>query len=257
MAASERSDLTVGEGEAARRIAVERRAGKAPGLFWLAGFKSDMTGSKALTLDRYGAERGLAVTRFDYSGHGASGGDFEEGTITRWLEEARAVFDTTQGEQVVVGSSMGGWIALLLARALLKDGKRRLKGLVLIAPAVDMTEELMKKGFSPAQMKALEGQGHVDRPSQYSETPYRITRALIEDGRNHLMLGGVIETGCPVVILQGGQDPDVPQAHAIRLTTHLLHDPVTLTLIPDGDHRLSRDEDLRRLTDAITHLIEE
>ncbi|KKB07007.1 alpha/beta hydrolase [Devosia geojensis] len=257
MAASERGDLTVGEGEAARRIALERRTGNGPGLFWLAGFKSDMTGSKALTLDRYGAEHGLAVTRFDYSGHGASGGDFEKGTITRWLEEARAVFEMTQGEQIVVGSSMGGWIALLLARALLKDGKRRLKGLILIAPAVDMTEELMKKGFSPAQMKALEAQGYVDRPSQYSEAPYRITRALLDDGRNHLMLGGVIETGCPVVILQGGRDPDVPQAHAIRLTTHLLHDPVTLTLIPDGDHRLSREEDLKRLTDAITHLIEE
>jgi pimeloyl-ACP methyl ester carboxylesterase len=257
MAMSGRSDLTVGEGEAVRRIAVERRAGKAPGLFWLAGFKSDMMGGKAMALDAYGAERGLAVTRFDYSGHGASGGDFEQGTITRWLEEARAVFETTEGQQVVVGSSMGGWIALLLARALLKDGKRRLKGIVLIAPAVDMTEELMKKGFSPAQAKALERQGHVDRPSQYSEAPYRITRALIEDGRNHLMLGGVIETGCPVVILQGGRDPDVPQAHAIRLTTHLLHDPVTLTLIPDGDHRLSREEDLKRLTDAIGHLIEE
>lgn len=254
--AIERIDLTVGEGEAGRRIAVERRLGRAPGLFWLAGFKSDMMGGKAMALDRYGAENGLAVTRFDYSGHGASGGDFDEGTITRWLEEARAAFDLTAGEQILVGSSMGGWIALLLARALLEEGRHRLKGIVLIAPAVDMTEELMKKELSPRQMEDLVNNGYVDRPSLYADDPYRITRALIEDGRHHLMLGGVIEAGCPVVILQGGRDPDVPQEHAIRLTTHLLHDPVTLTLIPDGDHRLSRDEDLRRLTDAITHLIE-
>ncbi|GLQ53431.1 alpha/beta hydrolase [Devosia nitrariae] len=254
--AIERIDLAVGEGDAARRIAVEHRPGRAPGLFWLAGYRSDMAGSKAMTLDRYGAENGRAVTRFDYSGHGVSGGDFDKGTITRWLEEARAVFELTAGEQILVGSSMGGWIALLLARALLKDGQRRLKGIVLIAPAADMTEELMKKEFSPRQMEDLVNNGYVDRPSQYSDEPYRITRALIEDGRHHLMLGGVIETGCPVTILQGGQDPDVPQEHAIRLTTHLLHDPVTLTLIPDGDHRLSREEDLKRLTDAIAHLIE-
>lgn len=253
----ERLDLTVGAGADARRIAVERRAGAAPGLFWLGGFRSDMAGSKAMTLDRFGAARGFAVTRFDYSGHGVSGGDFEKGTISRWLEEARAVFDTTEGDQIVVGSSMGGWLALLLARALLKDGKHRLKGMVLIAPAADMTQELMEKDFTAPEREALLRDGHVDQSSQYSPEPYRITRALIEDGRRHLMLGGVIETGCPVVILQGGKDPDVPQEHAIRLVTHLLHDPVTLTLIPNGDHRLSRDEDLKRLEDALARLVAE
>ena len=246
--------IPVGSGSAARDIAVEQRAGGSPGLFWLGGFRSDMAGGKAMALDALGAEKGLAVTRFDYSGHGISGGDFNKGTISRWLEEAEAVLATTEGPQIVVGSSMGGWIALLLARALLRRGQA-LHGLVLVAPAPDMTRELMLADFTPEEHQALQSQGYVDQPSQYSDIPYRITRELIEDGEQHLLFGGVIETGCPVHILQGGQDPDVPQAHAIRLTTHILHDPVTLTLIPDGDHRLSRDEDLVRLRDAVLGLI--
>ena len=247
--------LTVGDGPAARDIAVVQRGGNSPGIFWLGGFRSDMAGSKALALDALGAERGLMVTRFDYSGHGISGGDFNEGTISRWLEEAEAVFATTQGPQIIVGSSMGGWLALLLARALLRRGQHA-HGLVLIAPAPDMTHELMLPGFTAAEHESLHNNGYVDQPSQYADTPYRITRALIEDGAQHLLFGGVIETGCPVTILQGGQDPDVPQAHAIKLVTHILHDPVTLTLIPDGDHRLSREEDLARLKDAVIRLVE-
>lgn len=252
----EARELSVGEGEDARMIAFETRRGGAPGLFWLGGFRSDMSGTKAMRLDRFGAERGLAVTRFDYSGHGKSGGAFEDGTISRWLAEARAVFDLTEGEQIIVGSSMGGWLALLLARKLLGERQRRLRALVLIAPAVDMTEALMEENFSPSERRALIEDGYVDQPSAYSDTPYRITRALIENGREHLMFGGAIEAGCPIVILQGGQDPDVPQAHAIRLVTHLLHDPVTLTLIPDGDHRLSREEDLDRLEAALARLVD-
>jgi pimeloyl-ACP methyl ester carboxylesterase len=247
--------ITVGAGAAARDIAVERRGGKAPGIFWLGGFRSDMAGGKAMALDALGVAQGLAVTRFDYSGHGISGGDFELGTISRWLEEAEAVLALTSGPQIIVGSSMGGWLALLLARALLARGKPA-HGLVLIAPAPDMTHELMLPDFTPAEHESLQNNGYVDQPSQYSDTPYRITRALIEDGANHLLFGGVIETGCPVTILQGGADPDVPQAHAIRLVTHILHDPVTLTLIPDGDHRLSRDEDLERLKEAVMRLVE-
>ncbi|OYX07078.1 MAG: alpha/beta hydrolase, partial [Rhizobiales bacterium 32-66-8] len=242
--------LTVGTAADAREIAIARRSGAAPGLFWLGGFRSDMMGSKAMALDALGAEQGLAVTRFDYSGHGSSGGDFNQGTISRWLEEAEAVLATTRGPQIVVGSSMGGWLALLLARSLLRRGSRA-HGMVLIAPAPDMTHELMLPGFTPEEHEALRANFYVDQPSQYSDTPYRITSALIEDGAQHLLLGGVIETGCPVTILQGGKDPDVPQAHAIRLVTHILHDPVTLTLIPDGDHRLSRDADLVRLRDAL------
>ncbi|WP_375452368.1 alpha/beta hydrolase [uncultured Devosia sp.] len=252
----ERRTLQVGNGPAARSIAIQARAGSAPGLFWLGGFRSDMVGAKAMALDALGAEKGLAVTRFDYSGHGLSGGDFDAGTISRWLEEAQAVFAGTSGPQVIVGSSMGGWIALLLVKAMLATGTQRAQGLVLIAPGVDMTHELMLAGFTPDQRDALQSLGHVDRPSYYSSTPYRITRALIEDGANHLLFGGVIETGCPVVILQGGKDVDVPQAAAIRLVTHILHDPVTLTLIPDGDHRLSRPDDLVKLRAAVLGLVE-
>lgn len=252
---SKRSFRTpVGTGSARRDIAVEQRSGKGPGLFWLGGFRSDMAGSKALALDALGAEQGLAVTRFDYSGHGISGGDFNDGTISRWLEEAEAVLATTSGPQIIIGSSMGGWLALLLARALLARGSHA-HGLVLIAPAPDMTHELMLPDFSPAEQQSLQEHGYVDQPSQYSDIPYRITRALIEDGAQHLLLGGVIETGCPVVILQGGADPDVPPTHAIRLVTHMLHDPVTLTLIPDGDHRLSREQDLALLKDAVLRLV--
>lgn len=247
--------IPVGSGAEGREIAVVQRPGGAPGMFWLGGFRSDMAGSKAMALDALGVEQGLGVTRFDYSGHGMSGGDFELGTISRWLEEAEAVFATTSGPQIIVGSSMGGWLALLLARALLRRGSQA-HGLVLIAPAPDMTHALMLADFTPAEHESLQNNGYVDQPSAYSETPYRITRALIEDGAQHLLFGGVIETGCPVTILQGGQDPDVPPAHAIKLVTHILHDPVTLTLIPDGDHRLSRDEDLARLRDAVMRLAE-
>ncbi|MCR6670778.1 carboxylesterase [Devosia ginsengisoli] len=247
--------IPVGSGPAARDIAVEQRAGKGPGIFWLGGFRSDMAGGKAMALDALGAGKGLAVTRFDYSGHGISGGDFNHGTISRWLEEAEAVLATTAGPQIIVGSSMGGWIALLLTQALLARGKPA-HGLVLIAPAPDMTHELMLPDFTPEEHESLQNNGYVDQPSQYSDTPYRINRALIEDGAEHLLFGGVIETGCPVTILQGGADPDVPPSHAIKLVTHILHDPVTLTLIPDGDHRLSRDEDLARLKDAVMRLVE-
>ncbi len=245
------NSLEIGSGEAARRIALLQRPGSSPGLLWLCGYRSDMTASKATALDALGAAHGLAVTRFDYSGHGQSGGDFLDGTISRWLAEALVVFATTTGPQVVVGSSMGGWIALLLARELRRQGSDRVAALVLIAPAVDMTEELMLKGFSAAERAALEATGRVDQPSAYSDEPYPITAALIEDGRQHLLFGLGIEVGCPVTILQGGRDPDVPKEHALRLVQHLLTDQVTFTLIPDGDHRLSRDEDIRVLEAAV------
>lgn len=249
--------LEVGVGAEGRRIAVEQRPGAAPGLFWLSGYRSDMQGSKAMTLDAFGADHGLAVTRFDYSGHGASGGDFLDGTISRWLEEALAVFALTTGPQVVVGSSMGGWLALLLNRVLRARGEARVRAMVLIAPAVDATETLMKPRLTPAQRQELAETGVTHRPSQYSDVPYPTTAKLLADGANHLLFGKGIETGCPVTILQGGQDPDVPPAHAHRLVQHLLSDPVTLTLVPDGDHRLSRDEDLDRLRAALRRAVEE
>jgi len=250
--------ITVGSGAVARDIAVIRRAGAAPGLFWLGGFRSDMAGTKALALDDFGARRGLAVTRFDYSGHGVSGGRFEDGTISRWAEEATAVFATTTGPQIVVGSSMGGWMALLMARARLAQVGRagsRLKALVLIAPAPDFTEELMWAGFSEEIRREIVEKGVYREPSEYSDEPYLITRALIEDGRRNLVLGGEIELGCPVTILQGVQDTSVPWRHAVRLTTHLTRDDVTLTLVPDGDHRLSRPQDIEKLMTVIDGMV--
>ena len=242
--------LTVGEGEASRRIAVRARAGGAPGLFWLSGFNSDMAGTKAVALDAFAAEHGRACVRFDYSGHGESGGRFVDGTIGRWLEEALAVFDACcKGPTVAVGSSMGGWIALLVARELKRRGTP-LAGLVLIAPAPDFTEELMWKGFPDTVKREIEVNGVWLRPSQYGD-PYPITRGLIEDGRNHLLLGASIDIGCPVRILQGAQDPDVPWRHAFRLTECLPSDDVVLTLVRDGDHRLSRPQDIARLLAAV------
>lgn len=249
--------IEVGEGSSARRIAVRHRAGQGPGLVWLSGFKSDMQGGKAVALDGWAAEHGRAVVRFDYSGHGESSGDFADGTIGRWLEDSVAVFDRfCTGPQILIGSSMGGWMALLLAREIKKrSGKASLAGLVLIAPAPDFTEELMWKNFSPAVKKEIETKGFCLRPSEYADgTPYPITRKLIEEGRNHLVLGSAIDLGCPVRILQGAQDPDVPWQHAFALTHRLPADDVVLTMIQDGDHRLSRPQDIARILAAVAEI---
>ena len=244
----------VGTGIAARRIAVRTREGATPGLFWLGGFKSDMKGTKAQALDLWARDHGRAMTRFDYSGHGESEGDFIDGTVGRWLEEGMAVFDACcRGPQVVIGSSMGGWLALLLARELARRAQAdpSLASLVLIAPAVDFTEELMWKRFPPEIKREIEQAGVWARPSQYSDQPYLITRGLIEEGRSHLLLDNMIETGCPVRILQGVQDPDVPWQHAVELSSRFAQDDVVLTLVKDGDHRLSRPEDIERLIAAV------
>ncbi len=245
-----------------RRIAIRERRGTSPGIFWLGGFKSDMKGTKAAALDAYAAASGRAFIRFDYSGHGESGGNFEDGTISKWLEESIAVFaGRARGPQIVVGSSMGGWMALLLARALAANPRlapeARLAGLVLIAPAPDFTEELMWKNFSPEIRREIETAGQWQRPSAYGDEPYAITKALIEDGRNHLVLGKPIELKCPVRILQGMLDPDVPWQHAMQLVSCLAQDDVALTLIKDGDHRLSRSEDIERLLKTVDELAEE
>jgi pimeloyl-ACP methyl ester carboxylesterase len=249
--------VEVGQGPDRRSIAVRARTGDSPGLLWLGGFNSDMKGTKAVALAAWAAEQGRSCVRFDYSGHGESGGAFVDGTIGRWLEESLTVFDACcAGPQVVIGSSMGGWIALLLARELARrgDAKRAtLAGLVLIAPAADFTEELMWKGFSPAIRDQIETTGSWPRPSEYGE-PYPITRKLIEDGRNHLVLGSAIEVGCPVRILQGAQDPDVPWRHAFALADRLPSDDVVLTLIQDGDHRLSRPQDIARILAAVAEI---
>ena len=247
--------LHIGEAAGRRGIAVRAAAGAAPGLFWLGGYKSDMKGTKAVALAEWAARAGRACVRFDYSGHGESEGAFTDGTIGRWLAESLAVFDAfARGPQILIGSSMGGWLALLMARALKRRGRNdaaSVAGMVLIAPAVDFTEELMWKRFTPEIKRELEQTGVWARPSQYSPEPYLVTRQLIEDGRNHLLLGGLIETGCPVRILQGVQDPDVPWQHAVALTSRLASDDVVLTLVKDGDHRLSRPEDIERMLQAV------
>jgi pimeloyl-ACP methyl ester carboxylesterase len=248
--------IEVGRNGGQRRIAVRARPGGGPGLFWLGGFHSDMRGTKAMALDTWAAEQNRACVRFDYSGHGESGGAFTDGTIGRWLEEAVAVFDQfCQGSQVVIGSSMGGWVALLLARELAKrtSDAASLAGMVLIAPAPDFTEELMWKAFSPEARHDIETKGFWLRPSEYGE-PYPITRGLIEDGRKHLLLGSAIDVGCPVHILQGGQDPDVPWRHAFALAHRLPADDVVLAMIQDGDHRLSRPQDIARIIAAVAEI---
>jgi pimeloyl-ACP methyl ester carboxylesterase len=249
--------LNLGTGSEQRAIAIRRDEGIDPGVIWLGGFKSDMKGTKAEALAAWARENGRACVRFDYSGHGESGGDFHAGTIGRWLEESLAVFEAyARGPQVVVGSSMGGWLALLLVRALRRrkmEGKPAdgpVAGLVLIAPAVDFTEVLMWQRFPAKVKQEIETKGVWLRPSDYGE-PYPITRSLIEEGRDHLLLGAMIETGCPVRILQGVQDPDVPWNHAVELTSRLAQDDVVLTLVKDGDHRLSRPEDIERLMRAV------
>jgi pimeloyl-ACP methyl ester carboxylesterase len=250
--------VQVGSGNSSRAIAVRRRDGAAPGLMWLGGFKSDMKGTKAAALDAWAQAHGRAITRFDYSGHGESGGAFVDGTIGRWLDDSLAVFDACcRGPQILIGSSMGGWLALLLAREVARrgtPGAASVAGMVLIAPAVDFTEELMWKRFPAAVKRELQEKGVWLRPSEYDPEPYPITRALIEEGRKHLLLGDMIETGCPVRILQGVQDPDVPWQHAVELVSRFARDDVVLTLVKDGDHRLSRPEDIERLLGAVAEI---
>lgn len=248
----------VGSGEATRDIAVIRRVGRSPGLFWLGGYRSDMGGTKAKAVDRFAASMDLACTRFDYSGHGKSGGRFEDGTISRWLDEAAAVFDETTGPQILVGSSMGGWLALLLSeRERLTAETRRIAGIVLIAPAIDMTKALMWDQFSKVVRHELTAKGVYYEKSPYSDEPVPITKRLIDDGEMHLFGDRLIETGCPVHIIQGMKDNEVPYWHATGLLEHLASDDVVLTLVKDGDHRLSRPEDLDRLQAALAGMLQE
>ncbi len=250
--------LTLGAGETRRRIAFVRRraygSGAAQaGLVWLGGFRSDMDSTKATFLDYWAVREGRGLLRFDYSGHGRSEGRFEAGTIGLWLEEALAIIRAaSEGPQILIGSSMGGWLALLCARIFARTGETgRLQGLVLIAPAVDFTEKLLFERLPPEARQQLDTDGVWMRASAYAAAPYPITRKLIEEGRQHRLFGETIRTHCPVHILQGMRDEDVPWQHAMTLVEHLAGDPVVLTLIKDGEHRLSRDKDLARLTQAI------
>jgi pimeloyl-ACP methyl ester carboxylesterase len=229
------------------------------GFFWLGGFRSDMEGSKAEALADLARGTRRPGFRFDYSGHGASGGEFLNGTITGWLGQSLHMFTRmAPGRRIVVGSSMGGWLALLLYRELRIRNPRaadRIAGLVLLAPAADMTAELMWDVFPPEVRDELLRTGVWQRPSLYG-APYAITHRLIEDGGKHLMLKEGLDVACPVRILQGDVDPDVPASHAVRLFGALRGADVTLTLIKGGDHRLSTPGNLTLLRETVLRLAE-
>ena len=230
------------------RIAYQKQGGEAPGIVWCGGLKSDMNGTKASELAEWALTQGRAFVRFDYFGHGASTGRFRDGTISRWVEDTIQVIDTlTQGPQILVGSSMGGWTALLAALA----RPERVKALVLIAPAPDFTEKLMWAGFDEQIRQTIMEEGIYHQPSDYDE-PYEISRVLILDGRKNLLLDGPIPITAPVRILQGQQDTSVPWQHALLLVEKLESTDVTCQLIKDGDHSLSRPQDIARLKQAIS-----
>ena len=223
---------------------------------WLSGFLSDMASTKVAFLSEWAAQKGYAMLRFDYSGHGVSGGDIQKASTGAWLEEAEAMLAIVGDRPMIfVGSSLGGWISLLLARMLAQRDDARLEGLVLIAPAWDMTEKLMWEKMSDESRNEALSKGIYYAPSDYDD-PYPITKILIEEGRNHLLAAGDIPVNAPVRILQGMQDEDVPWQHSVTLVDLLATDDVDLTLVKAAGHRLSEPEDLRRLARTIEALIE-
>lgn len=225
-----------------------------PGVMFLSGFMSDMTGTKVVALEEWAVGQGLSFTRFDYQGHGASGGRFVDGTIGLWAEDALAVLDrVATGRQILVGSSMGGWIMLLTALA----RPERVAGLVGIAPAPDFTEDLMWYLFDADIRERIEREGVWLRPSEYGPEPQPITRALIEDGRRRLLLRGPIGFAGPVRLLHGQRDPDVPWQTSLRIAEVLATDDVRVTLVKDGDHRLSRPQDIDLLCRTVGDLVRE
>lgn len=243
---------------------VERRrrpSFSSSGLFWLSGFKSSMEGTKASAIAHWAQAKGHECVRFDYSGHGRSPGRIEDCTVSAWLAQAEAVFDEiSTGPQVLIGSSMGGWLALLLLRrhvASRRPGDLRIRGLILIAPAADMSERLMWDRFTDTVRNEIMTAGVYYRPSDYDDGPYPITRALIEDGRSHLVLDEGLDVSCPVRILQGLDDPDVPWEHAVAVAQALRGDDVTVQLIRGGDHRLSSDREILRLIHTVEQLMGE
>ncbi len=236
------------EREGRDTIAYRAMAGSAPGVMFCGGFMSDMTGTKATALEAHCRRTGRAFVRFDYSGHGASGGAFRDGSIGAWRDDALAVLDrVASGPQILVGSSMGGWIVLLLALA----RPERVAGLVGVAAAPDFTEDLIWSTLDDEGRRTLAETGEIVMPCDYGDDPYPITMGLIEEGRDHLLLGEPIGLRCPIHLLQGMRDEDVPWRTALRIAEQVESDSVVVELIKDGDHRLSRDEDLARLTAAV------
>nr|WP_035705439.1 alpha/beta hydrolase [Niveispirillum irakense] len=233
-------------------IAYRRSAGGGPGLVFLGGFRSDMTGIKATSLERWARDQGRAFIRFDYQGHGASGGEWADGSIGRWRDDALAVLDQlTEGPQVLVGSSMGGWIALLAALA----RPDRVAGLLGIAPAPDFTERMIRPRLSPREIDALAREGRFIAPSAYDPEGYPITRHLLEEARDHLLLPGPIPLHCPVRLLHGQRDADIPWRTSLDLAEALSADDVRITLVKDGDHRLSRPQDIALMLQLAESLV--
>ncbi len=235
-----------------RRIAYHRTEGRGPGVVFLGGFRSDMTGTKAHFLEAWARARGQAYLRFDYTGHGASSGDFLEAGIGDWAHDARdAVLRLTEGPQVLVGSSMGGWIALILAGWI----PARISGLVGVAAAPDFTEDSMWASLDAAQRRRLLAEGRIELPSAYDEAPYPITRRLIEDGRQNLVLRAPLELPFPVRLLHGTADRDVDLSVALRLLAHATGPDIRLTLVKDADHRFSAPENLELLAETIEDIL--
>jgi pimeloyl-ACP methyl ester carboxylesterase len=235
-------------------IAYHFSPGDNPGVVFMGGFMSDMTGSKATAIEAHCKARGRAFLRFDYQGHGQSSGRFEDGTIGIWAADAICALDAlTDGPQIVIGSSMGGWIMLLAALA----RPDRIAGLVGLAAAPDFTESLMWQHFPPEVRDTIERDGVYYEPSEYSDQPYAITRALIEDGREHLLLERALAVHCPVRLIHGMRDPDVPWEHSLRIQDALLSEHVSVTLVKDGDHRLSRDQDIALICRTLDGLVTE
>lgn len=233
-------------------LAYARTAGKSPTVVFLGGFRSDMTGTKAVALEAWAEKRGQAFLRFDYLGHGQSSGRFEEGTIGRWKDDALAAIDAlTEGKLVLVGSSMGGWLSLLAAQA----RPERLAGLVLIAAAPDFTERMLLGGLSAEDRATLQRDGRLERPSQYSPEPSVFTWKLIEEGRDHLLLDKPLVLPCPVRLLHGQSDPDVPWEYSLQIARHLDAPEVISTFVKGGDHRLSTPADIARLIAIVEELV--
>lgn len=242
----ERLDLPDG-----RRIAYARVMGGGPGIVFLGGFRSDMTGTKATFLEDRARAQGRAFLRFDYTGHGASSGAFEEGCIGDWAQDATDALDRlSEGPQILVGSSMGGWIALLVGLR----RPERVAGIVGIAAAPDFTEDAMWDGADDAQKARLMGEGRLELPSAYSDGPYVITRRLIEDGRERLVLRTPLRLGCPLRLLHGTADADVAASVALRLLAHAEGPDVRLTLVKDADHRFSAPDNLELIAATVDEL---
>ena len=235
-----------------RRIAYHQQKGKGVGVVFLGGFKSDMTGTKAVRLHDWARGRGRGFLRFDYSGHGDSSGKFEDGCIGDWFADAAAVLTSlTKGPQVLVGSSMGGWIALLLARAM----PQRVAGLVTIAAAPDFSEQGYWAGFTEAQRDTVMRDGRIEIPSEYGDEPYVITRRLIENGREHLVMNQPLALPFPTRFLQGTADEDVPVKWSLDLLDHVQGNDIRLTLVKGADHRFSSDECLRLIESAVAEIL--